>query len=142
MNRLKLLYVISTQVSSRVMTGVVQSRVYSIKSLYVYHDYKHTSYLFKRTNRKVPLRASSPLYPTSGASLEFDASMTSASYSGSCVSPFAPLSWGFSDSAPTTSPGPLIDDVGCLCPQGHRDLTAMWRFAVLYFLSRKRKKES
>ena len=36
----------------------------------------------------------------------------------------------------------LIDDVRCLCPQGHRDLTAMWRFAVLYFLSRKRKIES
>ncbi len=36
----------------------------------------------------------------------------------------------------------VIDDVGCLCPQGHRDLTAMWRFAVLYFLSRKRKIES
>jgi hypothetical protein len=33
----------------------------------------------------------------------------------------------------------LIDDVRCLCPQGHRDLTAMWRFAVLFFFPGKEK---
>ena len=58
-----------------------------------------------------------------------------------CASGSVPIAFS-SAGVPIFRAHNLIDDVGCLCPQGHRDLTAMWRFAVLYFLSRKRKIES